>query len=238
MIALVTGAASGIGQATARRLADAGARVFAADIVADAPVLLDVTSEADWDRVVGGILDRHARLDVLVQSAGISHASDLTETEPADWRRVFAVNAEGAFLGMRAVLRAMRARQTPGVIVNVGSASGRKPGAGAAAYCASKAALGMLTRVAAAECLRDRSGIRVNAVLPGAVRTALWERMPFFEELVTRTGSVAAAWTALDAEQGPFADPSEVADLIAWLVSDQARFVTGAEYVIDGGYTL
>jgi 3(or 17)beta-hydroxysteroid dehydrogenase len=257
-VALVTGAASGIGRATALRLAAEGARLAladrdleglraaAAEIGAGAlAVGLDVTSESDWDAATKTIEARWGRLDIAVLAAGISHAAPVDTTTLEDWRRVMAVNADGCFLGLRAAVRMFRmmpgrvTAERPGRVVLVSSVSGRKAIAGALAYAASKAAVSMLARSAALELA---PAIRVNAVLPGAVRTPMWETMPFFTDLVKSEGSREAAWRAMEAASpGPgqrrFAAPSEIAEGILYLVSDASRFVTGAELVLDGGYS-
>jgi 3(or 17)beta-hydroxysteroid dehydrogenase len=259
--ALITGAASGIGRATALALAEegirvcvtdvdeAGARDVAAEAVASATGeprklgaedslvhRLDVASEDDWAAAVSAVLERWGRLDILVANAGISAASPITQTTLEAWRRVTAVNLDGVFLGMKHAAAAMREGGRGGSIVVVGSASGKRAVPGAAAYCASKAAVGMLVRAAALELAPDR--IRVNAVRPSAVRTPMWEAMPFWADLVREHGE-EGAWAAI-AEGTPLgrvAEPGEVAAAIRFLASDDASYITGAELPVDGGYT-
>ncbi len=257
--ALISGAASGIGRATALRLARDGVRIALAD--RDLPgleslaqeihsagghalaVAMDVTAEAAWDEAVASVLQAWGRLDIAVLAAGISHGAPVTETSLADWRRVMAVNLDGCFLGLRATARAMKGQastEREGRIVLVSSASGRKSTPGAAAYAASKAGVSMLARSAALELAE--SHIRVNAVLPGGVRTAMWESMPFFQELVKSEGGLDGAWRAMEAQSpGPgqkrFAKPEEIAEGIHYLVSEASRFATGVELVLDGGYS-
>ncbi|HJW34053.1 MAG TPA: SDR family NAD(P)-dependent oxidoreductase [Holophagaceae bacterium] len=255
----MSGAASGIGRATALMLASRGAKVALADrdlVGAESTaahirdsggealaLLLDVTSEAQWDAAVADVLEAWGRLDIAVLAAGISHGAPVTDTEWADWRRVMAVNLDGCFLGLRAAARVMKGQATAeceGRIVLVSSASGRKSTPGAAAYAASKAGVSMLARSAALELASDH--IRVNAVLPGGVRTALWESMPFFQELVKSEGSLEGAWKAMEAQSpGPgqkrFAAPEEIAEGILYLVSEAGRFAAGVELVLDGGYS-
>src|SRR5262245_59043483 len=179
-VALVTGAASGIGAAACRLFAEDGATVFCADVdrsgcrriaarlhgeAAEEFVLVfDVTVEAEWEAAVRRVLARSGRLDILVNSAGISHAAPVNELTLADWHRVFAVNVDGTFLGTKHAVRAM----TPngGCIVNVSSASGIRAAAGASAYSASKAAVSMFTRAVAKECRERQLPIRVNTVAP------------------------------------------------------------------------
>lgn len=204
---------------------------------------LDVTDEVQWTEALAAVQARWGGLDITVLAAGISHGAPVTDTDLADWRRVMAVNLDGCFLGLRAAARAMKGRATPareGRIVLVSSASGRKSTPGAAAYAASKAAVSMLARSAALELAEHH--IRVNAVLPGGVRTALWESMPFFQDLVRTQGSLEAAWGAMEAQSpGPgqkrFAAPEEIAEGILYLVGNGSRFATGVELVLDGGYS-
>jgi NAD(P)-dependent dehydrogenase (short-subunit alcohol dehydrogenase family) len=154
----------------------------------------------------------------------------------ADWQRVLAVNLDGAFLGIKHAIPAMR--ETGGSIVQVASASGIKAAGGAAAYSASKAGLCMLAKAAAKECRQQGLAIRVNTVCPGGVKTPMWSAMPFFRELVQHLGSEEAAFTSLASESGPFAEPSDVVAAILFLASDDARFVTGIDLLVDGGYVL
>lgn len=252
--ALITGAGSGIGRAVAVALAARQARVVVTDLTLESArgtlallppaagtahqaMALDVTDGSAWTGALEAV-ELAGGLDLLVNAAGVSHAADLPDTSLEEWRRVLAVNLDSIFLGLRLALPLMRRQGRGGVIVNIASASGVKAVPGAAAYCASKAAAIMLGRVAAAECTRDGSGVRVNTVVPGAVRTPMWEGMPFFAALVEEKGSREAAWTALAATmpQGRFAEPEEVAAAVVYLASDEAKYVTGSELVIDGGY--
>lgn len=246
--ALVTGAASGIGAAVARTLAAGGAHVWCGDLNgagADALALtlgpgspssglaLDVQRESDWDRALEAIGEG---LAILVHCAGISAASPLPETSLDEWRRVMAVNLDGAFLAVRSGVRAMRG--TGGAILLIGSASGIRPAAGAAAYSTSKAGLRMLAQAAAKECREAGWPVRINVLSPAGVKTAMWRSMPFFQDLVRRHGSEAAAFEALAGPGARFAEPEEVAEAAAFLVSDAAGQVTGVELPFDGGYVL
>jgi NAD(P)-dependent dehydrogenase (short-subunit alcohol dehydrogenase family) len=253
--ALVAGAGSGIGRAAALLLARHGAAVLCTDLhetTAQATAgairaaggaasfrALDVTSEDAWIAVTGQALAEHGRLDVLVNSAGISFARPVADMTLNEWRRVLAVNLDGVFLGTKHAIRAMRRSPAGGSIINVSSASGVKASPDASAYCAGKAAVNMLTRTAALECRRNGDNIRVNAVLPGAVKTPLWNSMPFFQELMEKTGSEEAAFQAMaqSSPGGRFAEPEEVALAILYLASDESRFVTGTGLVIDDGFT-
>jgi NAD(P)-dependent dehydrogenase (short-subunit alcohol dehydrogenase family) len=156
----------------------------------------------------------------------------------ADWRRVLSVNLDGAFLGTKYGIRAMRT--AGGSIVHVSSASGVKAAAGACAYSASKAGLCMLAKAAAKECRDQGIPVRVNTVCPGGVKTPLWATMPFFRELIQKTGSEEAAFESLAAAVpgGRFAEPADVVHAILFLASEEARFVTGVDLLVDGGYVL
>jgi 3(or 17)beta-hydroxysteroid dehydrogenase len=253
-VALVTGAASGIGAATARLLAERGVIVYCADRNAEGAAAtaeailqqggnavawrLDVTSEADWETTYARLLSSHGRLDIAVHSAGISFAAPTAEMSLEDWRRVMTVNLDGVFLGTRHALRAMR--EAGGCIVNVSSASGLKASAGASAYSASKAAVCMFSRAVAKECRDQGIPVRVNTVCPAGVKTPMWSSMPFFQDLVRQTGSEEGAYETMEAASPDtrFAEPEEIAEAILYLVSDEARSVTGLDLVIDGGYVL
>lgn len=236
-IVLVTGAASGIGAATAALFTSLGATVHRGDRILTGDERLDVAVEQEWERVIGHVIATHDRLDILVHAAGISAGSPLHETTLEEWRRVLAVNLDGAFLATKHGIRAMMA--TGGAIVLVGSASGSRPAAGAAAYSTSKAGLAMLMRTAAKEC-RDRVPfIRVNAVSPAGVKTALWSSMPFFQDLVQQTGSEERAYAAMEKQGGgKFLAPEEVAQAIRFLASDDAAHITGVDLPVDAGYIL
>jgi NAD(P)-dependent dehydrogenase (short-subunit alcohol dehydrogenase family) len=247
--ALVTGAGSGIGRATALLLAREGARVAVTDVNAAAAEAtaaaitaaggtalaqaLDVTAEKDWATAVARVEQAWGPLAVVVNSAGVAQAAPLTELSLAEWRRVLAINLDGVFLGTRAALRSM-ARTGRGSVVNVASASGIKAAAGAAAYCASKAAVLMLTRTAALECNQAGHHVRVNAVAPGGVKTPLWDQVAI-GEVIKGSPQWAAAADAPAAQR--FATPEEVAQVIAFLASDEAAYVTGAVLPVDAGYT-
>ncbi len=252
-VALVTGAASGIGKATAILLAGEGALVAVTDIAANGAQktaaeisaqsqtasahVLDVTSEQNWEAVISAVKEKWKRLDILVNNAGISFAKPVTEMTLAEWRNVTAVNLDGVFLGTKYGIRAMQ--ETGGSIINVSSASGIKASPGASAYCTSKAAVRMFSKAAALECAQAGYNIRVNTIFPSGVMTPMWESMEFWQELKANSGGAEAAWQALsqDIPLKRFAAPEEIASMILYLASEESRFVTGADFVIDGGYT-
>jgi NAD(P)-dependent dehydrogenase (short-subunit alcohol dehydrogenase family) len=196
---------------------------------------LDVTDEAQWLAVLAKLRDG-GRLDILVHAAGVSAGSPLAETDYAEWRRVLATNLDGAFLALKHGIGAMG--DHGGSIVLLGSASGTRPAAGAAAYSTSKAGLAMLARTAAKECRDAGRPIRINVVSPAGVKTPMWSAMPFFQNLVRQHGSEDAAYQVLAKTGGRFAEPDEVAESVCYLASDAAQGITGIELLIDGGYTL
>ena len=243
---LVTGAASGIGAATATALAAEGARKlilvdvqedrlrdFAFTLPCERQVIIgDITDEAFWTKAdLTGLT--HA-----VANAGIGGGGEPIDTVSfADWRRVLSVNLDGTFLTLQAAMRAMKGNG--GSIVLTASAAGVKAEPGAAAYCASKAAVIHLAKVAARE--GAASGIRVNAIAPGGVETPIWSELPFFQRLVETQGSEEAAFKAFGASATPigrFAKAEEIARQIVFLLSDRAAFTTGACLISDGGYSL
>jgi len=241
-VALVTGAGSGIGAATARLLAAEGAAVSWTDVtIADVQppdrLRLDVRDEVAWETAVATVLEHRGRLDILVHAAGISAGAPLPDTTLDEWRRVLTTNLDGTFLALKHGIRAMRA--SGGAIVVIGSASGIRPAAGAAAYSTSKAAVSMLARTAAKECRANKVPVRINVVSPAGVRTPMWRDMPFFQELVRQHGTEEAAFAALEAGGGGrFAEPEQIAQSVLFLVSDAASHVTGVELPVDSGYVL
>jgi NAD(P)-dependent dehydrogenase (short-subunit alcohol dehydrogenase family) len=253
-VALVAGGGSGIGRATARLLAAEGAAVAIADLdeaaagtTAEAirsaggravPYRLDITDEPAWAEVTARLLADLGPLDVAVNSAGLAFAKPVEEMTLAEWRRVMAVNLDGVFLGTQAAIRAMRP-QGRGSVVNISSSAGIKALPGAGAYCVSKAGVCMITRVAALECAQEGTQVRVNAVLPGGVKTPLWRALPNWDEIVGKAGSEEAAFRAMgkDVPLRRYAEPEEVARAVLYLASDESAYVTGAEVVIDGGFT-
>ena len=230
-VALVTGAARGIGEAIARRLAADGAQVVVADkrddlgrtVAADVGgryVSLDVGNEDAWADAVAEV----GTVDVLVNNAGIMRVSPLLDTDLATFKAVLDTNLVGAFLGIRAVAPGMASRGG-GAIVNLSSPQGFEGREGMAAYTASKFGVRGLTRVAAIEL--GPMGIRVNAVVPGPTKTAMTTRKGWSDE------DYAAAYGGYPL--GRMADADEVATVCAFLASDDAAFCTGADFVVDGG---
>ena len=193
----------------------------------------DIRDEAFWD----ALEPRLDPTDHAVVSAGVTGSGEIVDLDLSEWRRVLSVNLDGAFLALRAAMRAMKGRG--GTIVAVASAAALKPERGVGAYGASKAALIHLAKVAAKEGAAER--IRVNAIAPGGVETPIWDELPFFAELVKSTGSRKAAFAEMAKMATPlgrYARPEEIAEQVAFLLSDACALVTGATLVSDGGYTL
>ena len=250
-VCLVTGAGSGIGQATTGMMAKAGATVIVADVDLDSAVKvedavtaagfkadamqLNVADDQAWQSAMEKILSDHGRLDVLVNNAGISLASSISECTLDEWRKVMAVNLDGVFMGTRHAV----ANMDGGSIINVASVSGVTPAPGAAAYAASKAAVRMLSKVAALECANSKSGIRVNVVTPGGVKTPMWEKQEFFQELIREHGSTDEAFAAMEGDMpsDQFFSAEHVAKTILYLASDESSHLTGTEIVLDRGHS-
>ena len=245
--ALVTGAASGIGLAVARALSAQGARLVLADRIAEtlAAATGDIDAEA---RLAGHVADEGfwadtagalEGIDLAIVNAGVTGAGAIDQLDYAEWRRIISVNLDGAFLTLRAAIRAMRGHGRGGSIVIVASASGLKAEAGIAAYGASKAAALHLMRIAAKE--GAPHNIRVNAIAPAGVTTPIWRDQPFFAELISEHGSEDAAFAAIARAATPlgrFASAEEIAAQILFLLSDSAATITGATLTSDGGYLL
>lgn len=242
-VVLITGAASGIGRATAEDLAGRGvAKLVLVDT--DAAGLDGLAPPCAVERLSGSVADedfwasiepRLAGLTHAVVNAGVAGAGPIADLPFAEWRRILAVNLDGAFLTLRAALRAMR---DGGAIVATASAAGLKAEAGVAAYGASKAALLHLVKVAAKEAAPRR--IRINAIAPAGVETSVWDGVPMFAARARAIGRDAAfaELAAMATPLGRYAKAEEIAGQIAFLLSDAAALITGATLVSDGGYTL
>jgi NAD(P)-dependent dehydrogenase (short-subunit alcohol dehydrogenase family) len=241
--ALVTGAASGIGAACARALAARGAaRLFLVDVDGAGLDSLDLACEVH--RITGSVADealwqalepRLTGLDHAVVNAGIGSGGPIASISLAEWRRVMAVNLDGAFMSLATSLRAMQANGGSAVVV--ASTTGMKPVPGIGPYGVSKAAVAHMARIAAVE--NAIKGIRVNAIAPGGVDTAIWESGDDFKASVASIGREATLKAlAKTTPLGRFATSGEMADSILYLLSDAAANITGHVMVSDGGFTL
>ena len=244
-VAIVTGGASGIGAATATLLAGAGATVISADIQQPAEdavgyfVQHDVASEDAWKALLADVLARHGRLDILVNNAGVlGGRGNIENTTVEQWRRTESVNSEGVFLGCKYAIEGMK-RTGPdkpasrGSIVNLSSVAAVIGSAGPTAYSASKGAVRLLSKSVAAYCAEKKYGIRCNSVHPGGVDTAIFN--PLWQAMGHEQGK---AMVGSHHPIGHMAEPEELGEVILWLASDRSSFVTGAEFVADGGLTM
>ncbi len=240
-ISIVTGAGRGIGRAIAEALAARGATVVVSDVDAangdetaaalgDPAVAIaaDVTSRASVDAMVAEVVDRFGRVDVLVNNAGWDVAGPFVDSDPDDWDRIMAINLYGVLHTCKAVLPVM-ASQGSGSVVNLGSDAGRVGSSGEAVYSAAKGGVIAFTKAVAREMARH--GVRVNCVSPGPTDTALFASMggddPTLREALTRAIPMRR-----------LAEPAEIASVVAFAASDEARFVTGQTISVSGGLTM
>lgn len=244
-VALVTGGALGLGRAAALLLAREGARVVVTDVNAEAGGAVaeeivsgggeamflrqDVSKEADWQAVLGSVASRFGPLDVLVNNAGVALSASIEDTTLEQWRWLMGINLEGVFLGTRYAIAAMKGRG--GSIINLSSIEGLIGDPKLAAYNASKGGVRLLTKSAALHAAQYK--IRVNSIHPGYIET------PMVEAFVNAQPDPAAARAGVAALHplGHLGEPDDIAYGVLYLASDESKFVTGAELVIDGGYT-
>ena len=237
-VAIITGAASGIGAASARLFAEEGAKVCIADIdeekgrqvaaniaASGGDVFfrrLDITSEDDWASGVDEVVTRYGKLNVLVNNAAMAHAGTVEETTAEDWDRVMEVNGKGTFLGTKAVIPHMR-RDGVGSIINISSGAGLVGQAWSAAYNASKAAVHLLAKCTAIQYAKD--GIRANSVHPGAIDT----------QMLHAGSQQIGESEAFNRPMGRMGTPEEIGYGVVFLASDESSYMTGTELIIDGG---
>ncbi|MFI4974954.1 MAG: SDR family NAD(P)-dependent oxidoreductase [Caulobacterales bacterium] len=256
-VALVTGAASGIGRGCALALAREGANVIVADIdeaggretcreiAAQGGVArfqrLDVARETDWRNALELVAEQEGALHILVNNAAICIATPLLEMTFASWRRQVEINLDSVFLGTKAAIPLI-GRSGGGSIVNISSVAGLKGIAGLAGYCATKGAVRLFTKAVALECAQSKNNIRVNSIHPGGIETPIWVKMAN-DGIMPQTGSntiaermeQTRAQAARATPVGFAGEPADIAGGVLYLCSQAARYVTGTELVIDGG---
>lgn len=257
-VALVTGAAKGIGAAAAKVLSENGATVIVSDIdesngeavVADINkhggkaqfIRLDVTSEKEWESVVDAVVEQYAGLDVLVNNAGIAIVSPILELSLEAWRREHAINLDSVFLGTKKAIDVMRPGGKSGrggSIINFSSVGGLVGGEGLASYCSSKGGVRTFSKAAAVECGRAGYNIRVNSIHPGNTHTHMMEQE--WQDMVDqgRAESIEKArqfYMDMQVLQD-IGQPEDLGAMVLFLASDAAKFITGSEFVVDGGLT-
>ncbi|WP_084398498.1 SDR family NAD(P)-dependent oxidoreductase [Henriciella aquimarina] len=254
-VVCITGAAKGIGRQAALSFAEEGAILVATDIETEPGQALvseiegkggqahfiahDVSSEEAWIGVMADIRERHGRLDVLINNAGIGMTGLVHEMELSLWRKMMSVNVDGVFLGVKHALPLMRAAGT-GNIINVSSVAGIRSTANFSCYCATKAAVRSFTKSAALECAAAQDGIRVNSIHPGIISTAIWDTLIGTSENEQDNMPRDATLAGMTAEGVPFGRTGTIQEIVngmLFLASDESSYMTGAELVLDGGLT-
>lgn len=235
-VAIITGGASGIGRKMVDVFAEEGAIVIAADVNEKAleevnelenveSVKLDISSDEEWKRVVEQIIEKHGKIDILLNNAGISSEKSIGETTIDDWNLMLKINGFGPFLGMKYVIPEM-VKQGKGSVVNSSSYTA-KVGMGLNAYTASKGAVRSISKAAATE--YGHAGVRVNAIFPGVIETPMTQTLQSSQDVVKQL----IAMTPLQR----LGQPEDIAKAALFLASDDAAYITGAELTIDGGFT-
>ncbi len=250
-IALVTGGASGIGAACAARLAGEGASVLVTDvqdemgqktvanIVADGGIASylhhDVTSESEWEAAIAHVKATYGGLNVLVNNAGIGIGGSIVDMTLSEWQRQQAINLDGVFMGVKHSIPVMRDTDDGGSIINISSVAGIKGAAMLSAYNATKGGVRIFSKGVALECAQNRWPIRVNSVHPGIIATPIWDKInPELQEAGMNTFDLDdMAESAVPT--GQLGYPIDIANGVLFLASDESRYMTGTELVIDGG---
>ncbi len=245
-VALVTGGGSGIGRASALTLAREGAAVVVTDLnartaeetaamIAEAggqarAMAQDTTDEARWGEVMASIRETEKRLDIVLNNAGVSNDGRLLkETSLEQWRFVNAANVEGVYLGTKYGIELMEEAGNGGSVINISSIYGKVGAVGSVAYNASKGAVCVFSKGAALECGKAGNGVRVNTIHPGFIETGMTAER--FKNNTNRQ------WSLNRTPIGRLGQPQDIANGVLYLASDESSFVTGAELVIDGGFT-
>ena len=249
-IALVTGAAGGIGRAVCASMTDSGAKVIATDIadkpddlLAEAYYKHDVTSQDDWQKIANKIESDYGHLDALVNVAGLSIVASIEETSLSEWQRVNGINVDSILLSFHAMLPLLKksgeTRKGGASVVNFSSIAGQRGAAFNAAYCASKGAVKIFTKCAAIEFAALGYNIRVNSIHPGGVETPMLKSIidTYIDKGVVPSYEIAEAGIIADHPIGRLGVPEDLGGGVVYLCSNSAAFVTGAELNIDGGFT-
>jgi len=249
-IALVTGAAGGIGRAVCATMTDAGAKVIATDIadkpddlLAEAYYKHDVTSQDDWQKIANKIESDYGQLDALVNVAGLSIVASIEETSLSEWQRVNGINVDSILLSFHTMLpllkKSGKTRKGGASVVNFSSIAGQRGAAFNAAYCASKGAVKIFTKCAAIEFAALGYNIRVNSIHPGGVETPMLKSIidTYIDKGVVPSHEIAEAGIIADHPIGRLGVPDDLGGGVVYLCSNSAAFVTGAELNIDGGFT-
>ena len=259
-VALVTGGGSGIGRGAAIAMAVEGAKVFVTDVDTEGGKETvahiekaggvaqfagqDVMDEGRWGEVVDLAVKAFGGLHILLNNAGIAIGAQVTEMILEDWRRQMAINVDGVFLGCKYAIPAM-AKSGGGSIVNVSSVAGFNGAPGLSGYCASKGAVRLFSKAIALECAQAQNNIRCNSIHPGIIDTAIWSKSIVDESTFAQSEVMQAGANAVDADTlasvttplGVAGRPADIAAGVVFLASDEARYITGTELVIDGGMT-
>lgn len=246
-VALITGGSSGLGEAMGKRFAKEGSRVIITDLnqergrkiekeISDAGGEVrfyhhDVTQEDQWEKVIEQLLNEFGELNIVVNSAGTTTIANVEETSFDDWKRVLSVNLDGVFLGTKHGILGIKKNRSTGSIINISSIMGLVGDANAAAYNASKGGVKLLTKSAALHCAQSKNNIRVNSIHPGFIDT------PMVQGFAKEGGDFDVELLKSLHPVGHLGKPNDIAEGAIYLASDESKFVTGSELVIDGGYT-
>ncbi len=247
-VALVTGSTLGLGKASAIMLAKEGAKVVVSDVNEKGDSVVseikksggeaifvkhDVSSETEWKKAIDATLKKFGRLDIVVNNAGVALAKNIEDTTLEDWRWLMSINLDGVYFGTRFGIQAIKKHGQGGSIINLSSIEGIIGDPMLAAYNASKGAVRLLSKSAALHCAKAGYKIRVNSIHPGYIWT------PMVENYLKSTGNLEAGKKAIDSLHplGHMGDPDDIAYGVLYLASDESKFVTGTELIIDGGYT-